>query len=196
VNRPTATREACTTTQRDEADLAKFGYRQELRRTLGVFSSFAVAFSYISPSTGIFTLFFLGLTTIGGVFFELPELLHLQRRRAARARLRGWPRAKAPFALGKWGLPVGLAYGGAMLVNFAWPRAATNPRPNEIGKLLNFHWGWLNAKPVLWTVLGAILLVGGVYSALVQRLKPAHLQAPEGEVFAEEVPEAPPAPTV
>src|SRR3989475_1867717 len=54
---------------RDEADLARFGYKQELRRTLGVFSSFAVAFSYISPSTGIFTLFALGLTTIGGVFF-------------------------------------------------------------------------------------------------------------------------------
>src|SRR2546429_4980803 len=54
---------------RDAADLARFGYKQELRRTLGVFSSFAVAFSYISPSTGIFALFFLGLTTIGGVFF-------------------------------------------------------------------------------------------------------------------------------
>src|SRR6476660_6671621 len=54
---------------RDEDDLARFGYKQELRRSLGVFSSFAVAFSYISPSTGIFALFFLGLTTIGGVFF-------------------------------------------------------------------------------------------------------------------------------
>src|SRR5437868_8300906 len=53
---------------RDEADLARFGYKQELRRSLGVFSSFAVAFSYISPSTGIFALFFLGLTTVGGVF--------------------------------------------------------------------------------------------------------------------------------
>jgi urea carboxylase system permease len=53
---------------RDEADLARFGYKQELRRTLGVFSSFAVAFSYISPSTGIFALFYLGLTTAGGVF--------------------------------------------------------------------------------------------------------------------------------
>ena len=52
----------------DEADLARFGYKQELRRSLGVFSSFAVAFSYISPSTGIFTLFALGLGTIGGVF--------------------------------------------------------------------------------------------------------------------------------
>ena len=54
--------------ERDSADLARFGYRQELKRSLGVFSSFAVAFSYISPSTGIFTLFALGLGTIGGVF--------------------------------------------------------------------------------------------------------------------------------
>jgi amino acid transporter len=53
---------------RDEQDLARFGYKQELKRSLGVFSSFAVAFSYISPSTGIFALFFIGLTTIGGAF--------------------------------------------------------------------------------------------------------------------------------
>src|SRR2546421_11166356 len=52
----------------DSADLAQYGYKQELRRSLGLGSSFAVAFSYISPSTGIFTLFALGLTTLGGVF--------------------------------------------------------------------------------------------------------------------------------
>src|SRR5215467_11818026 len=52
----------------DAADLARFGYKQELKRSLGTFSSFAVAFSYISPSTGIFTLFALGLTTLGGAF--------------------------------------------------------------------------------------------------------------------------------
>jgi hypothetical protein len=54
--------------QADAADLARFGYKQELKRGLGLFSSRAVAFSYISPSTGIFTLFALGLTTLGGVF--------------------------------------------------------------------------------------------------------------------------------
>jgi amino acid transporter len=51
---------------RDAADLATFGYDQELNRELGTFSSFAVAFSYISPSTGIFTLFFLGMAALGG----------------------------------------------------------------------------------------------------------------------------------
>ena len=53
----------------DVADLARFGYKQELRRVLGVYSSFAVAFSYISPSTGIFTLFILGISLAGPAFF-------------------------------------------------------------------------------------------------------------------------------
>lgn len=54
---------------RDTADLEKFGYKQELDRGLGTFSSFAVAFSYISPSTGIFTLFFLGMSALGARLF-------------------------------------------------------------------------------------------------------------------------------
>src|SRR5213595_3436647 len=58
-----------TELSRDEQDLARFGYKQELKRSLGTFSSFAVAFSYISPSTGIFTLFFLGMGALGGVLW-------------------------------------------------------------------------------------------------------------------------------
>ena len=54
---------------RDTADLERFGYKQELKRELHTFSSFAVAFSYISPSTGIFTLFFLGMAALGGYLF-------------------------------------------------------------------------------------------------------------------------------
>ena len=56
------------THQADVSDLARFGYRQELRRALGVYSSFAVAFSYISPSTGIFTLYALGIGLGGPAF--------------------------------------------------------------------------------------------------------------------------------
>jgi hypothetical protein len=54
-----------------------------------------------------------------------------------RARLKGWPQASAPFSLGRCGLPItalGILYGGGMLLNIAWPRAATNPTPNETGK--------------------------------------------------------------
>src|ERR1700736_5313004 len=54
----------------DAHALGRFGYKQELRRVLGVYSSFAVAFSYISPSTGIFTLFApIGLAIAGPFFF-------------------------------------------------------------------------------------------------------------------------------
>ena len=84
-----------------------------------------------------------------------------------------------------------LAWGGGMLVNFAWPRAASNPTPLQTGLALNFHWHWLNNRPVFWTVLVVVALVGAAYFALVQRTKPSHLQAPEGEVFATEAPESP-----
>jgi amino acid transporter len=104
-----------------------------------------------------------------------------------RARLRGWPSARAPFSLGRWGLPISLlaiVYGGGMFINMMWPRAATNPRPATEAPALDFHWHWLNARPVLWSVLGVIVIVGAVYFVLVQRTKPAHLEAPEGEAVA------------
>ena len=62
--------EASSQDTADAQDLGRFGYKQELRRVLGVYSSFAVAFSYISPSTGIFTLFApIGLAIAGPFFF-------------------------------------------------------------------------------------------------------------------------------
>ncbi|HSR84392.1 MAG TPA: amino acid permease [Streptosporangiaceae bacterium] len=101
-----------------------------------------------------------------------------------RARLRGWPSTDAPFKLRGWGLViniVGLLYGGAMLVNFAWPRIQSNPTPKQTG-VLNFHWGWLNDRPILWTVLGFILLVGIVYYAVTGRRKAvAPVTAPADE---------------
>jgi amino acid transporter len=54
-----------------------------------------------------------------------------------RARLRGWPRMSAPFKLGRWGILVNivaLLYGGAMLVNFAWPRPE-QPQAEPGGRL-------------------------------------------------------------
>src|SRR5207253_7019761 len=46
---------------RDAADLAHFGYAQELLREMGGFSNFAVSFSIISILTGAVTLFGYGL---------------------------------------------------------------------------------------------------------------------------------------
>ena len=41
----------------DDHDLAKFGYKQELVRSLGSFSTFAIGFAFISVLTGAFQLF-------------------------------------------------------------------------------------------------------------------------------------------
>jgi len=90
-----------------------------------------------------------------------------------RDRLRGWPRTSAPFRLGNWGLVInilGLLYGGAMLVNFAWPRAASNPTPKQSGAL-NFHMGWLNGIPILWSVFVFIVIVGLLYYLIAGRSK-------------------------
>src|SRR5271166_5865805 len=52
----------------DTDELAKFGYKQELDRSLGLFSSFAAGFSYISIMTGVFELFFFGFGSGGPAF--------------------------------------------------------------------------------------------------------------------------------
>jgi urea carboxylase system permease len=52
----------------DTHDLARFGYRQELERSLGSFSSFAAGFSYISIMTGVFQLFGFGFGAGGPAF--------------------------------------------------------------------------------------------------------------------------------
>jgi urea carboxylase system permease len=53
----------------DSHDLARFGYRQELKRSIGSFSSFAAGFSYISILTGLFQMFHLGYGIAGPAFF-------------------------------------------------------------------------------------------------------------------------------
>src|SRR6516164_5529967 len=90
------------------------------------------------------------------------------------ARSRGWPKISAPFKLGRWGMLVNivaLLYGGAMLVNFAWPRVASNPKPNQTNGLLNFHISFLNKIPILWTVVIFIVLVGAIYYLVTGRRK-------------------------
>jgi amino acid transporter len=107
-----------------------------------------------------------------------------------RARLGGWPKARAPFRLGRWGVLVnivGLLYGGAMLVNFAWPRPQSNPTPRQTGLLLDFHLGFLNGIPVLWTVLAVILIIGVIYYLATGRRKnvaPVTAPAPDDPVPA------------
>jgi hypothetical protein len=101
-----------------------------------------------------------------------------------RARLRGWPKASAPFRLGRWGLlvnVVALLYGGAMLVNFAWPRVASNPKPEQTNGLLSFGWSFLNKIPILRTVVIGITLIGAIYYLIAGRRQPTTPVVPPPE---------------
>lgn len=54
-------------THSDASDLEKFGYKQQLKRSMGSFSSFAISFSLISIITGIFANFAFGVQQVGGI---------------------------------------------------------------------------------------------------------------------------------
>src|SRR5689334_23737511 len=51
--------------ERDARDLAQFGYEPSFERSVSRFASFAIAFAFISITTGIFTTYGLVLTSSG-----------------------------------------------------------------------------------------------------------------------------------
>jgi amino acid transporter len=58
----------------DDARLESLGYKPQLNRVLGAFSNFSVAFTYLSPMVGIYSLFVLGVATGGPVYVWLTWL--------------------------------------------------------------------------------------------------------------------------
>ncbi|MEP6762194.1 MAG: hypothetical protein ABJA93_12630, partial [Sporichthyaceae bacterium] len=55
----------------DDARLSSLGYRPQLNRVLGQFANFSVAFTYLSPMVGIYSLFTLGVAAGGPVYVWL-----------------------------------------------------------------------------------------------------------------------------
>src|SRR5262245_42003257 len=52
----------------EDARLQSLGYKPQLSRVLGLFGNFAVAFTYLSPMVGIYSLFVLGVGTGGPAY--------------------------------------------------------------------------------------------------------------------------------
>jgi amino acid transporter len=112
----------------DAAQLARFGYGQELRRVLNLFENFAVAFCYISPVVGIYSLFVLGVGTGGPRYIWLLPIVVLGQLFVALvfAELGShYPIAGALFQWGKnligpsYGWWVGWIYGWALIMTVA-----------------------------------------------------------------------------
>ncbi|HEU4974003.1 MAG TPA: amino acid permease [Baekduia sp.] len=62
---------AAPATDVDDARLASLGYTPQLSRVLGLFANFSVAFTYLSPMVGIYSLFLLGVGTGGPAYLWL-----------------------------------------------------------------------------------------------------------------------------
>jgi amino acid transporter len=112
----------------DAAQLARFGYGQELRRVLNLFENFAVAFCYISPVVGIYSRFVLGVGTAGPRYLWLLPIVVLGQLFVALvfAELGShYPIAGALFQWGKnligpnYGWWVGWIYGWALIMTVA-----------------------------------------------------------------------------
>ncbi|MGW4518759.1 APC family permease [Streptomyces sp. NPDC004393] len=58
----------------DDARLESLGYKPQLSRVLGLFANFSVAFTYLSPMVGIYSLFVLGVGTGGPAYVWLTWL--------------------------------------------------------------------------------------------------------------------------
>jgi amino acid transporter len=70
-------------------------------------------------------------------------------------RLQGWPRAESKFNLRRWGLPVtviALAWTVFVLIDAAWPRAATNPNLGSLPVIEYLGIGVIVVGTVWWFV--------------------------------------------
>lgn len=125
----------------DSAYLQKYGYKQQLDRKLGSFSTFAAGFSYISILTGAFQLFYVAFGFAGPAFFWT------------------WP----VVVIGQ--LAVGLCFAELSAHHplagsvYAWSKQLA-------GKLVSFMAGWLMFVACTVTVAGVALAMQVVLPAI------------------------------
>src|SRR4051812_25029337 len=156
----------------DDARLASLGYKPRLTGMLGFFSNFAVAFTYLSPMVGIYTLFLLGVGTGGpsyiwltfipliGMFFVALVFGEL----ASHYPVAGALYQYSKFSVGPgYGWFVGWFYGIALLVTVA----AVDTGVVSYVAALTHNWFSWNLDPAKHsTILIVTLLLLSIQTAL------------------------------
>jgi amino acid transporter len=85
------------------------------------------------------------------------------------ARFKGWPRVKAPFSLGRWGIlvnVVALIYGGLMIINFLWFGGLRNIYTNPVMGAAFPAWAnipLLGGTPIFEFSLIVFFVIGAIY---------------------------------
>jgi amino acid transporter len=134
--------------QDEDSRLQSLGYRPQLNRVLGLFANFAVAFTYLSPMVGIYSLFVLGVGTGGPAYVWLTWLPVIGMlfvalvfgELASHYPVAGALYQYSKFSVGpRYGWFVGWFYGIALLITVA---AVDTGVVGYVAALFNNWFGW------------------------------------------------------
>jgi amino acid transporter len=160
----------------DEGErLAALGYRQELSRVLSLFDNFSVAFSYLSPMVGIYSLYTLGLGTGGPRYiWTIPIVVGLMMlvalvfgELASEYPLSGALYQYGKFNVGpRYGWFIGWIYGFALLATVA---SVDSGAVGYVTSLSNiwFH-THLNSSshPIIFIITGTIIVLSAIANGI------------------------------
>jgi urea carboxylase system permease len=152
----------------DSSGLGEYGYRQQLTRSLGSFSSFAAGFSALSLLTGVFQVWFIGYAFGGPAFFWFWPLVFAGQmlvalvfaEMAARYPLAGSAYQWAKHLGGRgWGWHTGWAYMVAQLVTLPAVVVAIQLTLPPVFPALNFSDEFSKNAVILGLILLAFVTV-------------------------------------
>ena len=156
----------------EDARLVSLGYKPQLSRVLPLFSNFAVAFTYLSPMVGIYSLFVLGVGTGGPAYVWLTWLpvagmllvALVFGELASHYPVAGALYQYSKFSVGpKYGWFVGWFYGIALLVTVA---AVDTGIVSYVTALMHNWFSW-NLDPTShWVILIVVLILLGIQTVV------------------------------
>src|ERR1035437_5035941 len=164
----------------DEGDrLTALGYRQELSRVLSLFDNFSVAFAYLSPMVGIYSLYVLGLATGGPRYiWTIPIVVGLMMLVALvfGELASEYPLSGALYQYGKYnvgaryGWYVGWIYGFALLATVA---SVDSGAVGYVAALSNV-WFKTHINPAnhvtIFVITGAIIVLSAILNSIGAKL--------------------------
>jgi amino acid transporter len=159
-------------TDDDDARLESLGYRPQLNRVLGLFANFSVAFTYLSPIVGVFSLFTFGAGMGGPAYVWttwIPVAGMLLVALVFGELASHYPIAGALYQYSKYnvgrryGWFVGWFYGIALLVTVA---SVDTGVVGYFAALMQNWFGWTLNPSNHWTILIVTLVLLLIQSAL------------------------------
>jgi amino acid transporter len=156
----------------DDARLASLGYKPQLNRVLSGFANFSVAFTYLSPMVGIYSLFVLGVAAGGPAYVWLTWIpvagmllvALVFGELASHYPVAGALYQYSKFSVGpRFGWFVGWFYGMALLITVA---AVDTGVVGYVTALMHNWFSWDLDPSNHWTVLWITLALVGIQTIL------------------------------